>query len=128
MTPWPAAGQASLFLTMSQSLLKLMSIVSVMPSSHLSFDAVFSFYPQSLPETGIFPMGWLFKSGDQSTGASASASVLQMNIQDGFPFGWTVWISLLSKGLSGVFSSTTVQRHQFFGAVLFLWSSSHNHT
>ena len=67
-------------------------------------------------------------SGGPSIGASDSVSVLPMNIQDWFPLGWTAWISLLSKGLSRVFSSTTVQKHQFFGAQLSLWSDSHIHT
>ena len=70
--------------------------------------------PQSFPASGSFPMSQLFTSGGQSTGASVSASVLPMNIQDWFPLGWTGWISLLSKGLSRVFSSTTIQKHQFF--------------
>ena len=83
---------------------------------------------QSFPTSGPFPMSRLFASGGQSTGASASASVLPMNIQGWFPFGLTGWISLLSKGLSRVFSSTTVRRHQFFGAQPFLLSSSHIHT
>ena len=70
-------------------------------------------------------MSWLFASGGQSIGASASASVLPMNIQDWFPLGLTGWISLLSKGLPRVFSSTTVWKHQFFGAQPSLWSNSH---
>ena len=70
-------------------------------------------------------MSQLFTSGGQSIGVSASASVLPMNIQDWFPLGWTGWISLQSKGLSRVFSKTTVQKHQFFSAQLSLWSSSH---
>ena len=69
----------------------------------------------TFPASGSFPMSQFFESGGQSTGASASASVLPMNIQDGFPLGWTGWISLQSKGLSRVSSSTTVQKHQFFG-------------
>ena len=78
----------------------------------------FSSCPQSLPASGSFQMSQLFASGGQSIGASASAWVLPMNIQDWFPLGWTGWISLQSKGLSGVFSNTTVQKHQFFGAQL----------
>ena len=70
-------------------------------------------------------MSQFLASGGQSTGASASTSVLPMNIQDWFPLGWTGWISLWYKGLSGVFSNTTVQKHQFFGAQLSLWSNSH---
>ena len=75
----------------------------------------FSTRLQSFPTSGSFQMSQLFASGGQSTGVSASTSVLPMNIQDGFPLGWTGWISLKSKGLSRVFSNTTVQKHQFFG-------------
>ena len=88
--------------------------------------AFFSSCFQSFPASGSFPMSQLFASGGQSIGASAS--VLPMNIQGWFPFRWTGLISLQSKGLSRVFSSTTVQRHQFFDAQLFLWFSSHIHT
>ena len=80
----------------------------------------FSSCPQSLPASGSFPMSQLFAWGGQSTGASVSASVLPMNIQDWFPLGWTGWISLQSKGLSRVFSNTAVQKHQFFGTQLSL--------
>ena len=80
----------------------------------------FSSYLQSFPASGSFQMSHLFTSGGQSIGASASASVLPMNIQDWFPLGWTGWISLKSKGLSRVFSNTIVQKHQFFGAQLSL--------
>ena len=83
---------------------------------------------QSFPASGSFPVSRLFTSGGQSIGASASASVLPMNIQDWFTLEWTGWISLQSKGLSRVFFSTTVQKHQFFGAQLSLWSNSHIHT
>ena len=69
---------------------------------------------QSLPASGSFQMSQFFASGGQSIGVSASASVLPMNIQDWFPSGWTDWISLQSKGLSRVFSNTTVQKHQLF--------------
>ena len=88
----------------------------------------FSSCPQSFPASGSFQMSHLFTSGGQSSGVSASASVLPMNIQDWFPLGWTGWISLQSKGLSRVFSSITVQKHQFFGTQLSLWSNSHIHT
>ena len=77
---------------------------------------LFSSCPQSLPASGSFQMSQLFASGDQSIGVSALASVLPMNTQDWSPLGWTGWIYLHSKGLSRVFSSTTVQKHQFFGA------------
>ena len=88
----------------------------------------FSSCPQSLPAPGSFPMSQPFAWGGQSTGVSVSASVLPMNIQDWFPLGWTGWISLQSKGLSRVFSNTTVQKHQFFGAQLSSQSNSHIHT
>ena len=87
----------------------------------------FSSCLQSCPASGSFPVNQLFASGGQSIGGSASASVVPKNIQDWFPLGWTGWISLQSKGLSRVFSSTTVQKHQFFGTQLSLWSSSHIH-
>ena len=80
----------------------------------------FSSCPQSFPASGGFQMSWLFASGGQSIGVSASTSVLPMNTQDWCPLGWTGWISLQSKGLSRVFSNTTVQKHQFFGTQLSL--------
>ena len=80
----------------------------------------FSSCPQSLQASGSFQMSHFFASGGQSIGVSASASVLPMNIQDWFPLGWTGWISLQSKGLSRIFSNTTVQKHQFFGTQLSL--------
>ena len=76
--------------------------------------------PQSFPASGYFQMSQFFTSGGQRIGVSALASVLPMNIQDWFPLGWTGWISLQSKGLSRVFSKTTVQKHQFFGVQLSL--------
>ena len=109
-TPWTAACQASLSLTVSLSSLKLMSIESVMPSNHLILCCSFSCL-QSFPASGSFPISWFFASGGQSIGASASA--LPMNIQDWFPLGLTALVSLLSKGLSRVLSNTTVQKHQF---------------
>jgi len=83
---------------------------------------------QSFPASGSFQMSQLFASGGQSNGVSASTSVLPMNTQDWSPLGWTGWISLQSKGLSRVFSNTTVQKHQFFGAQLSSQSNSHIHT
>ena len=80
----------------------------------------FSSHLQSFPASGSFQMSQFFASGGQSIGVSASASVLPMNIQDWFPLGWTGWIYLQSKGLSRVFSNTTVQKHQFFGTQLSL--------
>ena len=125
-SPWTAAphGQASLSFTISQSLLRLMSIELVMPSNHLTFSSC----PQSLPASESFPVSQFFTSGGQSIRASASASVLPVNIQSLFPLGLTGWISLQSKGLSRVFSSTTVQKHQFFSALSSLWSNTHTHT
>ena len=83
---------------------------------------------QSFPAYGSFQMSQFFTLGGQSIGVSTSTWVLPMNIQDWFPLGWTSWISLQSKGLSRVFSNTTVQKHQFFCAQLSLWSNSHIHT
>ena len=84
--------------------------------------------PQSFLASGSFPVSQLFASGGQSIGVSASASVLPMNTQDWSPSGWTGWISLQSKGLSRVFSNTTVQKHQFFDTRLSSQSNSHIHT
>ena len=101
-TPWTAARQASLSITNSQSLLKLMSTESVMPSNHLILCRPLLL--QSFPASGSFPMSQFFISGGQSIGVSASTSVQSMNIQDWFPWGFTDLISLQSKGLSRVFS------------------------
>ena len=127
-TPWTAARQASLSITNSQSLLKFMSIESVMPSNHLILVVPFSSCLQSFPASASFTVSQFFASDGQSIGVSASASVLPMNIQDWFPWGLTGWISLQSKGLSRVFSNTTVQKHQCFDTQLSLWSNSHIHT
>ena len=127
-TPWTAACQASLSITNSQSLLKLMSIKLVMPSNHLILCCPFSSCLQSLPASWSFPVNQFFASGGQSIRASASTSVLPMNIQNWFPLGLIGLISLQSKGLSRVFSNTTVQKHQFFDAQLCLWSNSYIHT
>ena len=91
-----------------------------------SSNILLSFCPQSFQASGTFPMSQLFPSDDQNTGVSASASVLPMNIQGWFLLRLTSLISLLSKGFSGVSSSTTVQRYQFFGAPPSLRSSSHS--
>ena len=88
----------------------------------------FSSCPQSFPASGSFQMSQLFTSGGQSTGVSALASVFPMNTQDWSPLGWTGWISFQSKGLSRVFSNTTVQKHQFFSTQLSSQSNSHIHT
>ena len=95
---------------------------------HLYSDVPFSSCLQSFPASGSFPMSQLFASGSQSIRASASASVLLMNIQGWFPLGLTGWISLQSKELSGVFSNTTVQKHQFFSTQPSSQSNSHIHT
>ena len=133
-TTWTAAHQASLSFTISQF---------AQTHVHWFGDAIQPSCPllcpsppglQSFPASGPFLMSWLLASGSlhlqyvPSTGASPSASVLPTNIQGWFPLGWTGWISLQSKGLSGVFSNTTVQKHQFFGVQPSLWSSSHIHT
>ena len=110
-TPWTAGHQASMSIINSRSFLQLMSIEWVMPSNHLILCRPFSSCLQSFPESGSFPMSQVFASGGQSIGVSASASVLPMNIQDWFPLGWTGLTSLQSKGLSGVFSNITVQKH-----------------
>ena len=94
----------------------------------LSSVIPFSSCPQSFPASGSFQKSQLFASGGQSIGVSALASVLPMNTQDWSPLGWTGWISLQSKGFSRVFSNTTVQKHQFFGAQLSSQSNSHIHT
>ena len=127
-TPWTIARQASLSITNSQSLLKLMSNELVMPSRHLILCHPLLLLPSIFPSIRYFQMSQLFTSGGQSTEVSASTSVLPMNIQDWFPLEWTGWISLQSKGLSRVFSNTIVQKHQFFGAQPSLRSNSNIHT
>ena len=125
VTLWITAHQASLCITNSQSSLKLMSIESVMPSSVSSSVIPFSSCSQSLPASESFPMTQLFTWGDQSTGVSALASFLPKKSQGWSPTEWTGWISLRSKGLSRVFSNTTVRKHQFFSSQLSLSSNSH---
>jgi len=112
-TPWTAAHQASLSITNSRSLPKLMSIELVMPSNHLILCHPL-LLPSIVPASGSFLMSQFFASGGQSIGVSASASVLPMNTQDWSPLGWTGWISSQSKELSRVFANTTIQKHQFF--------------
>ena len=126
-TPRTAGCQASLSYTILWSLLLLMSVELVCHPT-ISFSITLLFCPEFFPASGSFLMSQFFTSGGQSIGGSASASVLPMTIQDWFPLGLTCWISLQSKGLSRVFSNTTVQKHQFFGAQTFLWSISHIHT
>ena len=120
VTPWTAACQASLSITNSWSIPKLMSIELVMPSNHLILCHPLSSCPQSFPASRSFQVSQLFASGGQRTGVSASTSVLPMNTQDWSLLEWTGWISLQSKGLSRVFSDTTVQKHRFFSAQLSL--------
>ena len=126
VTPWTAAHQASLSFATSWSLLKLISIESMMPHNHLILCCPLSSCLQSFPASGSFLKSRFFASGGQSIGASASASVLPMNTQDWFPLALIGLISLQSKGFSRVFFNTTVQKHRLFGATLpSLWSSSH---
>ena len=127
VNPWIAVRQASLSITNSRSSLRLTSIESVMSFSHLIFCHPLLLCLQSLPASESFPMSQLFAWGGQSTGVSALASFLPKNIQDQFPSEWIGWISLQSKGLSGVFSNTTVQKHQFFSSQLSSQSNSHIH-
>ena len=94
----------------------------------LSSAAPFSFSLQSFPASGSFPLSQLFTSGGQNIGASASTSVLPINIQGWFPLGLTGLIFLQTKGLSWVYFSTTIRKHQFFGTQPYLWSNSHIYT
>ena len=127
-TPWMAARQASLSITNSQSSLRLTSIESVMPSSHLILCRPLLLCPQSLLASESFPMNQLFAWGGQSTEVSALASFLPKKSQGWSPSEWTGWISLQSKRLSRVFSNTTVQKHPFFSAQPSSQSNSHIHT
>ena len=127
-TPWTAAHQASLAITNSQSLLKLIPITSVMPANNLILCHPLLLLPLIFPSIRVFSNELFFALGSQSFVVSASASVLPINIQDWFPLGRTGLISLQSKGLSRIFSNITVRKHQFFGAQPSLWSNSHIHT
>ena len=127
-TPWIAARQASLSVTNSRSSLKLIPLSQWCHQTTSSSVIPFYFCLQPFPASGYFSKSPFFASCGQSTGVSASASVLPMNIQDWFPLGWIGWVSLQSKGLSRVFSNTTVQTHQLFSAQHSLWSNSHIHT
>ena len=122
VTPWTEAGQASLSITNSRSLPKLMPIESVIPSNHLILCHPLFSCLQSCPASWSFQMSKLFTSGGQSIGVSASTSVLSMNTQNWSPLGLTGWISLQSKGL------LTVQKQQFLGTQLSLQSNPHIHT
>ena len=126
-TPWTVARQASLSITNSQSSLKLISIKSVMPSTHLILCRPLLLMPPISPSIRVFSNESVLHIRCLSTRASVSASVLSMNIQDWFPLGLTGWISLQSKALSRVFSNITVQTHQFFGTQLSSQSNSHIH-
>ena len=129
VTPWIAAHQASLCPSPTPRVHS-----NSCPSSQWCHPAIssyvvpFSSCPQSLPASESFPMSQLFAWGGQSTGVSALATFLWKNTKDWTPLGWTGWISLQSKGLSRVFSNTTVQKHQFFSAQLSSQSNSHTHT
>ena len=127
-TLWTIACQAFLSFTIFWSLLRFRSMESVILSNHLILCCPLLLVPSSFPASESFPMSQLFSWGGQSTGASASASVFPMNIQDWFSLGLTALISLLSKELSRVFSSTIIQKHQLFDAQPSLWSNSHIHT
>ena len=127
-TPWTATRQASLSITNSWSLLKLTSIESVMPSNHLILCHPFLLPPSIFPSIRVFSIESVLWMRWPIIRVSVSASVLPMNIKDWSPLGLTGWISLQSKGLSRVFSNTTVQKHLFFGTQLSLSSSSHIHT
>ena len=117
-------------LPVHHQLLEFTQLMSIESRCHLTISS--SVVPfsclQSFPASGSFPVSQLFVSGSQSIGVSASTSVLPMNTQYWFPLGWTGWISLQSKGLSGVFANTTVPKHQFFGTQLSSQSNSHIHT
>ena len=127
-TPWIAALQASLSITNSRSPPKPMPIKSVMPSNHLIFCHPLLLLPSIFPSIRVFSNESALRMRWKNIGVSASTQVLPMNTQDWSPLGWTGWISLQFKGLSRVFSNTTVQKHQFFGAQLSSQSNSHMHT
>ena len=127
VTLWTTVCQASLSITKSQNLLQLMSIELVMPSNHPILCRPLLLLPSISPSITIFSSDSVLHIRWPKIGASASVSVLTMNIQDWFPLGWTGWISLHSKELSRVFSNTTVQKYQFFSTQLSLYSNSHIH-
>ena len=120
-TPWTTACQASLSITNSQRLPNSRPLSWWCHPTISSSVVPFSSCPQYFPASGSFQMSQLFTSGGQSIGVSASTSVLPVSTQDWSPLGWTGWISSQSKGLSRVFSNTTVQKHQFFCAQLSLY-------
>ena len=120
----PHGLQHARFLVHPRSLLKLLSIESILPSNHLILCCPLLLSPSIFPESGSFPMSQFFTSGGQHIGVSASASVLPMNIQHLFALGWTDWI-LQPKGLSRVFSNTTVQKLKYFDTAFFIAQLSH---
>ena len=120
VTPWTVARQASLFITNSQSLLKLMSIELVMSSNHLILCCPLLLLLSIFLSIRVFSNESVLHIRWPKIWSFSSASILPMNIQDWFPLGWTGWIPLQSKGLSRVFSNTTVQKHQFFSTQLSL--------
>ena len=128
LQPKTAACQASLCFTIPE--LAQTHVHQVGDAIHTILSSVvpFSSCLQSFPASGSSLMNQIFTSSGQSIRASPSSISLLMNIQDLFPLGWAGWISLQSKRLSRAFSTTTVQKHQFFGVQLSLWSSSHIHT
>ena len=127
VNPWTAAHQTSLSITNSQILLKLMSMESVMPSNHLILCCLL-LLPSITPSIRVFSSeSVLCIRGPKYWSFSFSISPSN-NIQGWSPLGWTGWISLQSKGLSRVFPNTTVQKRQFFGTQLSLWSNSHIYT
>ena len=126
-TPWTAACQASLSITNSGVYSNPCPLSRWCHPTISSSGVPFSSCLQSFPAAGFFQMSQIFASDGQSFGVSASTSVLSNNTQDRSPLGWNGWISLRSKGLSRVFSNTTVQKYQFFGAQPSLWSNSHIH-
>ena len=127
-TPGTAAYEASLSFTISWCLLKLISIEFVMSSNHLILCHHLLFLPPICPSIRVFLNKSTLRMRWPKTGVSDSGSVLPMNTQDWSPLGWTDWISLQSKGLSRVFSNTTLQKHQFFHAQPSSQSNSHIHT
>ena len=127
-TPWITAHQATLSITNSRSSLKPMPIESVMPSSHLILCCPLLPLPPIPPSIRVFSNESTLRMRWPKYWSFASSSVLLMNTQNWSPSGWTGWVSLQSKGLSRVFSNTTVQKHQFFGTQLALQSNFHIHT
>ena len=126
--PWISACQASLSITNSQSLFKFMFTESVMQCNHLILCHPLLLLPSIFHSIRVFSNESALCNSWPNNGVSASTSVLSLNIQGWFPLEWTGWIFLQPKGLSRVFSNTTVQKHHFFGAQLSLQSNSHIHT